>query len=201
MPRKIKNLIGLSFGRLTVTNVAPRDTQNKLRWELVCTCGNIIITRGASLQNGHTRSCGCLGAENLLLRTTHNKSKTPEWKAWKNMKARCNNPDDARFKGYGGRGISMCKRWDIFENFYADMGGKPSTKHSLDRINNNGNYTRQNCRWATSREQSDNTRVSRHYTHNGVTKNLTEWCRELGIPRTTMFNRLERGMSFEEAIK
>lgn len=124
----------------------------------------------------------------------HGWSRTPEYQCWRGMKKRCGNHDDAN---YGGRGIRVCARWQTFENFMADMGPRPSAAHSIDRIDNNGNYEPGNCRWATKLEQSQNTRVVRLITHNGRTLPVRAWARELGIDHKTVRERLARGRAVD----
>ncbi|HEY9737554.1 MAG TPA: hypothetical protein V6D06_14770 [Trichocoleus sp.] len=118
------------------------------------------------------------------------------------MKSRCHNPNNAAYDRYGGRGIVVCDRWrESFENFYADMGPRPSEQHSIDRINNDGNYEPGNCRWATDKQQSRNTRRNRLLTYNGETLFLDEWAERLSISKHTLQTRLWRGWSVEEAFE
>ena len=125
---------------------------------------------------------------------------TPEYRAWCLMIMRCTNPATKSFKHYGARGVSICSRWRQFENFFADMGRKPSPTHSLDRINNNGDYEPSNCRWATSRQQQANRRSNRPITAFGETMNMQDWCRRIGINQATFWCRLDRGWSAERAV-
>ena len=125
-------------------------------------------------------------------RTTHGMKYTPEYVSWNAMKGRCLNKNDPAFKNYGGRGIKVCARWKkSFENFFADMGPRPSLDYGIDRINNNGNYEPSNCRWATAKEQSSNKRTTVLLTHNGLTLTMAEWARRLGITRTGLWQRLK----------
>lgn len=121
---------------------------------------------------------------------THGMAKTPEYGTWKRMKNRCYNPNYPMFRHYGGRGITVCDRWlDNFENFYNDMGAKPKG-YSLDRVDNNGNYTPENCRWATNAEQAKNKQATRYYTFKGKRMVATEIAKEIGMKPTTMYQRL-----------
>jgi hypothetical protein len=141
--------------------------RNKQRHKLMlyeCRCGTRKVILEYNVTNGIVRSCGCLlrqsARQNGLLRATHGDARpgatTVEYRAWQSMKHRCTNPKNIRFKRYGGRGILICERWKIYENFLADMGRKPLPSHSVDRINNDGNYEPENCRWASPVEQARN---------------------------------------------
>lgn len=133
-------------------------------------------------------------------RTTHGMSYEPEYSAWASMLTRCNNPRRPQYQSYGGRGISVCERWSKFENFLADVGQRPSASHSLDRINNDGNYEPGNVRWATVEEQQNNRTVSALIEHNGQRRTLTQWARELGLGVSTIHCRLKRGWPVEKAL-
>lgn len=161
--------VGKRFGRLTVLE-SWRDrsfSQPRRLCKCACECGNVTTIRATNLQSGNTQSCGCLHMERL--KSDHwkhgqsgahgNKARSSEYRAWDAMKARCLNPKTKRFAYWGGCGITICERWMKFENFFADMGPKPSPKHSLDRWPNPaGNYEPGNCRWATVLEQRHNRR-------------------------------------------
>lgn len=124
-----------------------------------------------------------------------------EYLTWIAMKHRCHNPKAQKFHLYGGRGIQVCPRWrDSFEAFLADMGSRPSPSHSLDRINSNGNYEPENCRWATIYQQNQNRRMGRFITLNGVTRCLAEWEKERGLGRSTIYQRIKNGMSERDAV-
>ncbi len=150
------NLTGQTFGRLTV--IAPVGRKHKqVQWLCICDCGTEHVTITPSLKKGDTKSCGCLTTDVMKKRmTTHGMTHTPEFRAWLHMKGRCNNPNHKRYKDWGGRGIEY--RYESFEDFYADVGDKPSPELSIDRKNNDGHYERGNCRWATAKQQANNRR-------------------------------------------
>jgi hypothetical protein len=127
---------------------------------------------------------------------------SPEYKAWDSMRQRCSNPNNPSFKNYGARDIAVCDRWlHSFESFFADMGKRPTPQHSIDRIDVNGPYSPENCRWATPIEQQSNTRANRLLTVGGVTQTMTEWSRRSGVPVSAMWRRLVKlGWSDELAV-
>jgi hypothetical protein len=150
------DITGQKFGRLLVLSYAG-TRQKKTHWLCRCECGTEKIIGTKYLRRGTTVSCGCHRKE---LRRKHDEGRrpwTPEYRAWCDLRFRCNNPKYKQYKDYGGRGISVCERWDNYENFLADMGRRPSPKHSIDRWPNpDGNYEPSNCRWATRLEQRHN---------------------------------------------
>ena len=191
-----KDISGLTFGRLTAIACVSKIKSGLNQWLCICSCGTETVTTQKSLANGGTQSCGCIADElfrkNFIEHdtSTHGLSKTPEYKTWKGIRARCTNPNEPNYKYYGGRGISVCKRWQTFENFISDMGKRPTPKHSIDRINNMGNYTNHNCRWATHTQQMRNTRLNRLLTHNGKTMCVSEWCEYLGLSYMQVIRKL-----------
>lgn len=155
----VRDLTGRRFGLLKVIKFVRVQGQASF-WKCRCDCGKMTIVRSYHLNNGHTKSCGCFSQDNpahLRHGHTRNRRHSSEYMAWSSMKTRCLNPNNKRWKDYGGRGITICTRWlESFEAFFADMGPKPSRRHSIDRKNNNGNYNKRNCRWATPEQQNRN---------------------------------------------
>lgn len=158
----IIDLTGQKFGRWTVISASGEKAKvnRSAKWLCRCECGNERNINGSSLRSGRSSSCGCFHNEKVKESfTKHGKYKTPEYEVWRAMKQRCLNPSQPYYPYYGGRGITICKRWlDSFENFIADMGPRPTSKHSIDRKNNNLGYSPDNCRWATASQQNANKR-------------------------------------------
>lgn len=158
MPKPI-DMIGKKFGRWTVLERGKNNKYGQAMWLCRCDCGKEKTVGGAELRSGNTHSCGCLRPSlSAKKATTHGASRTSEYHIWNTMKGRCSNPRAEKYKDYGGRGITVCEHWHKFENFIADMGPKPTPIHSIDRIDNEGHYTPDNCRWATPKEQMSNQR-------------------------------------------
>jgi hypothetical protein len=132
--------------------------------------------------------------------TTHGMHRTPEYRAWQKMRQRCSNPKCQRYDRYGARGIRVCERWRSFEAFFEDMGHRPSPRHSLDRIDNDGNYEPGNCRWATRAEQNRNRGDNRLVTFGGLTMTVAEWARTVGVHVRTLYCRLANGWSIEDSL-
>ena len=195
------NLVGHVFERLTVLEELGKLETKHVHWRCVCVCGQEAITTTLLLRTGKKKSCGCLrketAAQHCLNMEKHGHYKkdrpTSEWSAWASMRARCYSTSCRNYKRYGAKGITVCNRWlESFENFLADMGPKPTAKHSLDRIDNSGNYSPENCRWATSKQQNNNSSFNSNITAAGETKTKAQWCEELGISRGRLRRALER---------
>ena len=204
MHHMIKNILGQRFGRLTVISLA--ETQNThARWECVCDCGTIKSIDSHLLRKNITKSCGCLQKELAALRSfKHGDRKiqntSTEYKSWQAMKDRCHNERSRHYKNYGGRGISVCEKWlNSYLNFLQDMGRCPEGM-SLDRIDNNGNYEPHNCRWATQKEQMNNTRRNYIIEYNGVSHTIAEWANIFHIPDGRFRKRIKAGWTIEEAM-
>ena len=197
-------LTGCVFGSLTVLGFAGfKATKNRPgQWHVKCTCGRITVACGYLISSGTISSCGCKEVKRTLpAHFIHGMSGTPEFTSWASLKGRCCNPNNPSFKRYGGRGITVCERWlESFDNFYKDMGPRPSLKHSLDRIDVNGNYEPSNCRWATQKEQCRNTSANTIVTYNGKSQCAAAWEEELGFGRGRISHRLACGWGVEKAF-
>ena len=201
------NRIDLSnqrFGRLVVIEMVGTKTGHSI-WKCLCDCGNVRLNVDSNLKTGSTKSCGCLQIDNLRKRsTTHGdtpkKGHAVEYAVWRSMKARCYNPKNKAYASYGGRGITVCDPWQSYAVFLSDMGRRPSPNHSIDRLDNNGNYCKTNCRWVTHQEQIDNRRNTRMLTWNDQTKPLGTWAKELDIPYHYIHTRLYHGWSVDRAL-
>lgn len=201
MGARIIDLTGQRIHWLTVLSLEGRMKNGAARWKCRCErCNTLCFYAGADLRRGQVKSCGCWDREACRVRaTTHGGHGTREYNAWCDMWRRCTGPTRKDFHHYGGRGIRICAQWKSFDRFRRDMGSAPP--HTvLDRIDPNGNYEPDNCRWQPAAEMNDNKRSSRLITYRGVTQALAVWCRELGVPYWRTVSRLKRGLSFDQAI-
>lgn len=199
-PKRIVLNLGEKFGRLTVVGdpIRRRATVYPVR----CECGVIKEVAGHRLVSGHTKTCGSIGCRVHVLKHGHTQSgPTPEYRAWISMVGRCECDSASHFSHYGGRGISVCAKWrESFENFLSDMGNRPSPVHSLERKDVNGNYSPDNCRWATKREQGRNRRTTRWVTYDGETLSLADWADRTGIDYDALRWRLDAGWPIDRAM-
>jgi hypothetical protein len=206
MNKNIKNLIGMKFGRLTVLGLSDKKSR-KTYWDCICDCGNFKTARSDSLQDGSIKSCGCLKKEQDKLnlnQTTHNLSKTRIYKTWQGMKKRIFNPNDTRFANYGGRGIKICDEWLDFEKFYMwSISNGYSKNLTIDRIDNNGNYEPNNCRWVDMKTQSRNRSSNILITIGNTTKCLIEWCELFNLKYTMVHARYKNNenITLDELFK
>lgn len=190
------NLSGQRFGRLTVlVRTANRGASRGCVFLCRCDCGKEKHIRGASLTDGTIRSCGCLLRDS---HRTHGMTKTPEYGCYHQMISRCRNTKHAAYKHYGARGIKVCERWNSFDLFLADMGRRPSSRHSIDRIDNNKGYEPTNCRWATRDEQARNRRSNVLVVFNGRPMTVVEAARESGLDQNLISFRRRNGWANDD---
>jgi len=198
------DLTGQKFGRLKVIGEEGRGKDGQIRWKCKCDCGKITVVQSHHLRRGNIKSCGCLNQE---VKTKHGmsskKNKQRIYRIWESMKARCFNINHRHYNRYGGRGITICDEWkNDFQAFYDwAMSNGYQDNLTIDRINNDGDYEPENCRWVTYEEQNNNTRQNVTITLNGETHTVAEWVRITGIPRNTIIYRLKNGKSPEEILK
>ena len=195
------DMTGKKFGRLSVIEYAGRSNKSHALWRLKCDCGKVIIAPGSGVRSGNTRSCGCAQRESFHKTITkHGLRNHPMYGLWLGMLARCRHRSQRHWKRYGGRGIKVCERWKSFPNFLSDMGERPSPNHSLDRIDNDGNYCPENCRWATGKQQALTSSHTKPFTLFGITLPITEWVSIAGISTTTFYERKRLGMPDSDSI-
>lgn len=194
---KVHDLTGQKFGLLKVLGLEETNTR-KTYWKCLCECGNIKTVRSDSLQCGAIRSCGCIKKQqdriNLTANHSHKMSKTRLYHIWQNMKSRCSNPNNQDYQRYGGRGIAVCKEWEnSFSEFmkWANKSGYSETL-SIDRIDFNGNYEPNNCRWATPKQQSNNRSSNHLVTIGKETMNISQWCEKYGIKLSVIRGKIRR---------
>lgn len=209
MPKAIPidQIIGVKFGRLTPSReVAKRKSFR--HFECLCDCGKTIEVSLNSFRSGNSTSCGCYNKQRIVEQfTTHGEGSkknglTAEYRTWTEIKKRCNSNTRADRQYYSKKGISVCPEWEnSYEAFLADMGRKPSPKHTLDRIDNSKGYFRENCRWATMAMQTINKTNNRVLSYRGVSKTMREWATDLQVNYFTLRTRLHDGWSIERAFE
>lgn len=201
---KFIDLTGFEFGILKIIGFAGIENKRTYHWYCKCKCGNIVKVESGNMKRGFTTSCGCVMIEKVReRRTTHGLASRQEgietYRTWRSMIERCTNKKVASYQDYGGRGISVCSRWMNLENFLEDMGRKPNGL-TLDRIDNNGNYCPENCRWTTQVQQCNNKRNNVNLTYCGKTQTISQWSRDAGINVHTLGSRIRAGWSTEKAL-
>ena len=194
--RSVLNLKGQKFGKLTVLERQGSSSDRKANWLCQCDCGNASTVSSVKLTSGHTKSCGCLNLERI---TKHGMSRSRTYAIWNCMRGRCTNPNNYRWKDYGGRGITIDPQWEDFSVFLADMGEAPDGM-TLERKDTNQGYCKTNCKWATWHDQFRNRRNNVFLTLNGETKIISDWAKDLGASYHTIQARLHRGWSLEDAL-
>lgn len=195
------DLTGRVFGKLTAISPAGQNKAKQYLWNCICECGGESIVVGSNLIRGNTKACGCVRLTEIGDRTRkHGMVKTRIFKIWAGMRKRCLNPKCDSYHLYGGRGIKICERWDEFDKFYEDMGESYGDHLSLDRIDPDGDYCPENCRWATTKQQNNNRRNNRIVELNGISKTLAQWSESSGIRQNTISNRLKVGWDTHSAI-
>jgi hypothetical protein len=182
---------GARFAKWTVVSDRPIGTRPPL-WLCRCVCGTERMVNQFHLISGDTQCCGCF--------RKHGQCHNPVYRIGRNMKDRCSNQRHKSFDDYGGRGIRVCERWEDFAAFFEDMGNRPTPEHSIERIDNNGHYCKENCRWATAIEQQRNKRNSRLIEFDGRVKCLSAWAEEFGIEMHLLYLRLKKGWDIQPAL-
>lgn len=193
-------MLGCSFGRWQVLESALPDPKGRDRWLCRCTCGTENTLRGKDLRGGKTVSCGCYRTERIVAsHKIHNTQDTKLYNTWNKMVRRCVSKHDSSYKQYGAAGVQVCDRWRYGEEgksgldcFAEDMGAPPDPSYSLDRVENSEGYCKENCRWATRKQQNNNRRNGILLTYKGDTHSLAEWSRLRGASYSTMYDRYRR---------
>lgn len=198
---KLVDITGNRFGRWLVLGKSGAIKGHVL-WKCRCDCGSENLIPGANLKRGLSLSCGCYARELKAARaTTHGMTRTPEYLAWRQMRVRCAAKDGRWFLSYGAKGIKVCDRWaGSFQNFYEDVGPRPSKNHSLGRINNDLGYCPENCRWETRSQQMRNRSCAKLLTLNGETLCVAEWSERTGILPCVLYSRAEQGWSDKDTL-
>lgn len=190
----VEDSVGRRFGKLVVDSVFRTPGSRRASANAVCDCGGEWSGRLTALRSNHTTSCGCVLAGATRERSvTHGMSRTPEYRAWLNIKRRCLDPNHMNYRYYGGRGITLHKAWiSDFEAFYCDIGPRPSVKHTVDRNNNDLGYVPGNVSWQTRGVQANNTRSNRLITISGERMTMAQWCRTRNMPYHTVAARITK---------
>ena len=204
---RAEDLTGQKYNRLTVLGLDENNSTQSTKWLCRCDCGRIVSVAGNNLKNGHTKSCGCLNSELVTLRNkakaTHGDTNTPLYRIWTSMWGRCTNISCDSYQRYGGRGVKVCKEWEDYAQFRdwaLSIGYDYDPQWTIDRIDPDGDYCAENCRFLTRQQQNATSRHAVRVEYNGETKCLKEWAREYGIPYLTFYYRYKNGWSIERAL-
>ena len=207
MNSKVKNEIGNVYGRLTVVR-RKGSIGCKAAYECLCECGELLTVTGDSLRQGKQKSCGCYRSDFARSNSTKHghsnagglRRESKTYKSWQEMHARCKNEKHISYKNYGGRGVLICRRWEDFANFLADMGERPEHT-SLDRIDNSLDYSHENCKWSDRKTQNNNRRGCHMLEFEGKTQTLAQWCDELGLSYMRTYKRYKlQGRTVQECF-
>lgn len=186
------DITGRTYGRWLVMSY-----QGKSKWLCRCTCGRLISVDAHTLRSGSSRGCGKCYAKKTI---QHGMSRSPEYHVWWDMIDRCENPDNPSFDNYGGRGITVCKKWHDILQFLADMGNRPSDGYSIERLDNDLGYSPDNCEWATAKQQSRNTRANVRLVVNGEERTIVEWAEIMMVRPGLIGDRIDAGWPAERAV-
>jgi hypothetical protein len=193
------DLTGQKFHMWTVIELIEEQHNGHRYWKCKCDCGTIKNVQVSQLTTGRSKCCKKHGKG---MKPRHGRCKTKVYRSWTHMRNRCNNTKNERYESYGGRGIKVCERWDIFENFLADMGEPPGKNYSIERTDNNGDYTPENCQWASAKEQANNRSNRRTFEYKGEHKTLNELAEINGLAPSTVESRIsQRGWSIDKAVE
>lgn len=191
MSNRLTDMVGVVIGSVTGVRRIGTSASGDALWEFQCPCGGLFVATGYAVRSGNRKSCSaCSKRRTVNASVTHGLTDSQEYTIWSGMKARCLNKNAISYHRYGGRGISICARWESsFDNFLLDMGSRPSRHHSIDRVDNDGDYTPENCRWASHAEQANNKRNNVQVVIGGITKTIAQWAAEKGVKPATLYRR------------
>lgn len=204
MMKNFKDMTGKKINRLTCKSIHS-STPRGVYWLCECECGKEVVVRGQAVRSGDTKSCGCLTIDVIKSQIgekhpnfIHGMTHTNIYKRWKSINERCYKKRCKAYKNYGGRGIKC--EWISFEEFYKDMGNPPGDL-TLDRIDNDGNYSKENCKWSSKSEQANNRRTAHMLTYHGETKNMKSWAKQFGMDNRKLWWRIKQGWSIKDALE
>lgn len=204
------DLSGKTYNELKALHREGSSPKGAALWRFRCSCGAEVVLPAGRVARGELRSCGHLGVAYRKSdkgwkkhgESSHSSTSSSTYITWQSMKSRCQNPNNPDYPRYGGRGVVVCERWQVYQNFLDDMGPRPDG-HTLDRRENDKGYDKENCRWASAKEQARNRRSSSKLllTHEGVTKSVYDWADEVGIDSNTLRRRVHLGWSTDRVLR